>query len=290
MAIFKVSKYSSLSFYHNWRTPFEIERYYIQKFSITDNIRVQYTITDSISPNLFLTNLTTGEKEVITPTAIYTYEEDEINYTIFEILISGLSVGRYSFEFYRNNDLADRSVFCVLDPDDLIDTVHISYTNRDDNFDTRFIEGEDSYKVFEWRVEGAFMPSETTFFVNNESFRNQRGEETQLSASPYKKDVLTIGDGFGVPVWAAEKLNLAFSLSDIWVDGDSYVRSEGATPQITKILYMYPLYVYKIEVEQLDFYNDIINIPRLKVLGATAGVVLGIDENTGIHISYGNKG
>ncbi|WP_035332114.1 hypothetical protein, partial [Dysgonomonas capnocytophagoides] len=85
--------------------------------------------------------------------------------------------------------------------------------------------------------------------------------------------------------WAAEKLNLIFSLSDIWVDEESYVRSEGSTPQVTKIQYMYPLYVYKIEVEQSDFYNEIVGIPRLKILGAESLAVLLTENSNGLIIN-----
>lgn len=288
MATFKISKYSSLSFYHNWKTPFEIEQCYIQKFATTDNLRVQYTESSSISLIIKLKNLTTGDVADITPSVINNYEQDGIAYTVSEVLLSGLSVGHYSLEFYRYSDLVDGSLFCVQDIEDLEKTILISYTSREDNFDAIFTEGEDSFKVFEWRIEGILMPSETTFFVDNEYFRDQRAINKQLYANPYKKDTLTIGDGFGVPVWAAEKLNLIFSLSDIWVDEESYVRSEGSTPQVTKIQYMYPLYVYKIEVEQSDFYNEIVGIPRLKILGALANVVLGVDDNKGIYINYGN--
>lgn len=285
MATFKISKYSSLSFYHNWRTPFEIDQCYIQKFATTDSIRVQYTESSSISLTIKLKNLTTGDVTDITPSVINNYEQDGIAYTVSEVLLSGLSVGHYSFEFYRYNDLVDRSVFCVQDIDDLEKTILISYTNREDNYDAIFTEGEDSFKVFEWRIEGILMPSETTFFVDNEYFRDQRAITKQLYANPYKKDTLTIGDGFGVPVWAAEKLNLIFSLSDIWVDGESYVRSEGSTPQVTKIQYMYPLYVYKIEVEQSDFYNEIVGLPILKILGTESLAVLLTENSNGLIIN-----
>lgn len=148
MATFKISKCSSLSFYHNWRTPFEIDQCYLQKFATTDSIRVQYTESSSISLTIKLKNLTMGEVTGITPLVIDNYEQDGIDYTVSVVLLLGLSVGHYSFEFYRYSDLVDRSLFCVQYIENLEKTILISDTNREDNFNAIFTEGEDSFKVF----------------------------------------------------------------------------------------------------------------------------------------------
>lgn len=106
-------------------------------------------------------------------------------------------------------------------------TVRITYNHRRDEFDTVF----SPERMFDFRVEGCFLPSESSFAVDSEGFRDQSDRYKQLSALPYRKDIFSVGGGFGVPNWVADKLNYIFSTSFVLIDEMKYSRSESAVPE-----------------------------------------------------------
>lgn len=285
MAEFRISKFSSLSFFHNWKTSFQMDETYIQKFSTSDQIRVQYSIPTWGSFSVVLISHFKNETTSITPELAGSINQDDIKWNIYEVVLPLLEVGRYSLELRSYGKLADKSSFCVLPDEELENTVLITYTHRRNEYDAIFISEENEPLFFQWRVEGGFIPFESSFLVDNEFFRDQRASITQLSAFPYKSQTLTLGAELGVPVWCAEKLNLIFSLSNIWVNNDSYVRSEGSTPQGSEILAYYPLYVYKMDLEKNENYSEIQNIPKIKLLGTEQLNILGTEELEGIIIN-----
>ena len=86
--------------------------------------------------------------------------------------------------------------------------------------------------------------------MDSEGFRDQSDRYKQLSALPYRKDIFSVGGGFGVPNWVADKLNYIFSTSFVLIDEMKYSRSESAVPEMTSIHGDYPMYLYKIELEK----------------------------------------
>ena len=247
----KVSNFSSLWF-GAWRNTFDQEADYVQKFAEGDNIVVQITSDDVNNTFLSTKNLDGGSslpngRVVIEDTIIYNFYPNG-------------KVGRYEV-YITNSTTGEKYGRCRFDilPDECLQgTVKLSYTHRRNDYDTIFIRksGSSSIQVtFDIRFEGGFIFRDTEYAVEEETFRNQRYVQRLTSAFPYHKQVLTLGNGHGVPEWAGMKLNLIFSLSSVEVDGRKYVRSDGEVPERTDLLDYYPLYVWKLGVEPDDFYN-----------------------------------
>lgn len=267
MAEFKISKFSSLSFFHNWKASFQIDESYVQKFSASDQIRIQYSVPTWGSFTVVLVSHSGSSESTQTPVLVGVEDNEGAILNVYEVLLPTLEIGGYTLEIRSFGKLADRSYFCILPDEELESTVLITYGHRRNEYDAIFVNEAGDMTFFQWRVEGGFIPFETTFSVDNEFFRDQRSALTQLSAFPYKSQTLTLGAELGVPVWCAEKLNLVFSLSVIYVDTLVYVRSEGSTPQLTEIQAFYPLYVYKMDLEQNENYSEIQGIPKIPILG-----------------------
>lgn len=280
----KISKYSSLNFDHDWKRSFERDEPYIQKFSPFDNIIVQYSVPSNRNMTVILAD-GSGQQSVINqiPKGSYTDDADKVHY-VYEFYISNRNVGNYHLEIRQQSETAAYTDFCILPDECLRNTVLLSYVNRMNDFDVIFTENENYFTEFDFRVEGGFLPSETSFLVESNEFRDQRHSLTQLSALPYRKETLTVGDNKGVPIWAGEKINLIFSVTTVKINGTEYVRSEGSTPQINMIAERYPKYIFKIELEKYDNYNSGFDLPNFKVLGTIAVNILGTISNKAIQV------
>lgn len=249
MSVIAVSDFSSLNFRTDWKLDFQKNECYEQKFLTIDEIRVQYLIPESSTLKLFLQNLYSGEVKAIDTEDLLLSD----NFYIREFVIPPIDVtGDTMFSVYfaeteiGNKDCETYFQVCM----ELKNTVLLKYTHRRDEFGTIFSLDH----PFFFRVEGVFLPQEVAFENESEDFRDQRYTARMLSDYTYEKRTLTIGGGFGVPNWAARKINLIFSLSNVQVDGVYMVRSDGSSVQITLLHNDYPLYIYKIELE--ESYDD----------------------------------
>ena len=245
----QISPFSSLNFDHNWKRSFQMDMDYVQRFDQSDRIRVQYSTFGNYDYIVSLVNNDTGQ--AVYPERVLLYRTETKN--TYEVLMNYLKPGSYTFQIWLriiSTQLMAHSTFRV-EEEEPENTVKITYNHRRNEFDTFF----DPNHFFDFRAEGCFLPSESSFPVDTEGFRDQRFVYRQLSAMPYRKDVLSVGGAFGVPNWVAEKLNNIFSLSFILVDDSKYARSEGAVPELTSIHADYPMFVYKIELEKDQRYT-----------------------------------
>lgn len=281
MAEFKISKFSSLSFFHNWKTSFQVDEIYIQKFSTSDKIRIQYSAPSWANFSVLLFSLFDNTNTLIESELIGESIYDNIIWNTYNVELPSLEIGQYYIEIKSFTESVDRSFFCVLPDENLSNTTLITYMHRRNEYDTIFIKDEEPI-IFQWRVEGGFIPFESSFLVDSEFFRDQRASITQLSAFPYKTQTLTIGAELGVPIWCGEKINLIFSLSNVFIDNISYVRSEGSTPEITEIMPLYPLYIFKIDLENNENYSETLPMPKVKILGTEYNDILGTEKLEGI--------
>ncbi|MBF0651293.1 hypothetical protein IR083_20960 [Dysgonomonas sp. GY75] len=249
-----ISQFSSLNF-SEWKHHFEKQEAYWQVFSVLDEIKIQYSVKNDAVFTLTLKNTDTGEIIPLSPIII----TGSVDFTTYLLEFPELDNGYYMLRFSNAySDTVRYACFCKLNIDDLRlrDTVKFRYTNREDNFDAHFIKADGENRYFDFRIEGGFLYGEMIFDNESNGFRNQEYINTQLSAYPFEKHKLTLGTPKGVPIWAARKINLIYSLSEITVDGKTYIRSDGSAPEITQIIPSYPLYVIKIDVEPDDFYSE----------------------------------
>lgn len=248
-AIF-ISEFSSLNFRKDWKLSFQQNVDYIPKFLPTDNIQVQYVVKD-FTLNPYLKNICTGEVKQLSPVLLLENESEKC----YQLTINNSSISSDTeFNLYFASDQDGEKIkdanFCVCT--ELPDTILLEYTNRKNVYETIF----DGIDRFLFRVEGAFLPQEISFENNTEEFRDQRYVSKILSSTAFEKKTLTLGGGMGVPNWVARKINLIFSLSSVHVEGNPMVRSEGGAVELTEIGKYYPLYIYKIVLEDGEDNED----------------------------------
>lgn len=246
--IISISEFSSLNFRTDWKLPFQHQVDYIQKFLPSDSIQIQYMLADE-AVNVYQKNKETGKITRLTP-SVHEQAPGEKYYTV---TVNNTLVDKDTFftlYFARGENaepiIASEYMVCT----ELPGTVLLKYTNRKNDQGAVF----DGIGRFYFRIEGVFLPQENTFENESEDFRDQRYTLKLLSDFTYEKKTLTLGGGFGVPNWVARKINLIFSLSSVLVDGQSMARSEGSAVKINLLHNDYPLYVYKIELE--DSFED----------------------------------
>ena len=248
-AIF-ISEFSSLNFRKDWKLSFQQNVDYIPKFLPTDNIQVQYVVKDfTLTP--YLKNICTGEVQQLSPVLLLETESEKC----YQLTINNSSISSDTeFNLYFASDQDGEKIkdanFCVCT--ELPDTILLEYTNRKNVYETIF----DGIDRFLFRVEGAFLPQEISFENNTEEFRDQRYVSKILSSTAFEKKTLTLGGGMGVPNWVARKINLIFSLSSVHVEGTPMVRSDGGAVELTEIGKYYPLYIYKIVLEDGEDNED----------------------------------
>lgn len=278
--VLKISDFSSLNFRHDWRLHFQYPVGYVQKFLPSDSIYVQYaTIGQYVGDlEIWLTDSAGNDISQLEPTVIKTTDD----VTVSAVAWPPLPVGSYILQFRiaQYSRVIAWAPFCIVA--ELPDSVLFTYTNYRDDFDTVF------NTEIDYRVEAVWLPTDTSFLVNAESFRDQNGIAHQLSAQPYETRALTIGGGisaFGVPDWVARKINNIFSCSSVFIDGEQYARSEGAVPEKTDIATDYPLFMYKITVEPQSGLT-VRPLPEALLLAAEDGRLIVTEDGKAIDMSY----
>ena len=278
--VLKISDFSSLNFRHDWRLHFQYPAGYVQRFLPSDSIYVQYaTIGQYVGDlEIWLTDSAGNDISQLEPTVIKTTDD----VTVSAVAWPPLPVGSYILQFRiaQYSRVIAWAPFCIVA--ELPDSVLFTYTNYRDDFDTVF------NTEIDYRVEAVWLPTDTSFLVNAESFRDQNGIAHQLSAQPYETRALTIGGGisaFGVPDWVARKINNIFSCSSVFIDGEQYARSEGAVPEKTDIATDYPLFMYKITVETQSGLT-VRPLPEALLLAAEDGRLIVTEDGKAIDMSY----
>ena len=241
----QVSRYSSINFDNDWKLGFQIQAEYCQKFATTDKPRVQYVVdSDSLLKPYLSVN---GQATELQPTALSQSDEAEVKELVIDL--SSIPVESEVTLFFAENTSSVHQIEAkFLVTNDIEYTVLIEYTNRRNEYDTIF----DTDSLFQFRVEGSFLPQDYSFESQSENFRDQRHVAKSLSGYPIEKKTLSIGGGFGVPRWVASLINNIFSLSSVYVNGEKMVRDDGGSVEMTLIHNDYPLYIYKITLETSD--------------------------------------
>jgi hypothetical protein len=253
------SKFSSLSLVKKaqWKAPFDEDVCYIQKFASGEEIRIQFISSVTGFRTGYIDK--SGHDVPVDVSKLYSAGDGHL----FEIVFTVSMEGEYAFyimgsSFYNPEAFAEggsaaicgnvyTARFAIKSFNELCDTVLVSYTHRRDEYDTEF-----SQRVFNFRIEGGIYPGDRTQGLDNEVFRDQRFMPHQITAETYEVSVLTVGTGKGVPQWVGRKINDIFKLSDVRVDGVRTVRNEGSAPELIRLGVRYPLYVFKLNIEQPD--------------------------------------
>lgn len=127
----------------------------------------------------------------------------------------------------------------------------IEYTHKDNNtpFDNIFWIGETNL-VFKLRIPGGFKPGGVSIEVDNEQFSNQYQEIVELYSIPYTTRVFSMGDVNGLPYYIAELMNRILCLSDVKINGESFVREGNSKPEKVETIGKKELFIWSITLRQ----------------------------------------
>ena len=123
----------------------------------------------------------------------------------------------------------------------------VEYTHKDNNspFDNIFWIG-DTNLTFKLRIPGGFKPSGVSIEVDNEQFLNQYQEIVELYSIPYTTRVFSMGDVNGLPYYIAELMNRILCLSDVMINGESYVREGNSKPEKVETIGKKELFMWSV--------------------------------------------
>lgn len=258
-------------FFNPIKDKFGIESDYIQTFYSGDKILIQ-VFSDEV-PNASLENLTEDYSVGI---GLSSYQHNE-SVTMYYTHITGKEDGIYRLTI----DGVSSEPFCITSDENILETTTlVRYSHKDNNsvFDNIFWIGEEQ-QVFEFRVEAGFKTSGYAAHVDNEQYRNQFQEITELYSMPYDSYTLTIGSAQGVPYWFVRHINRLLCLSSVEIDGKMWVRSESSVPEITQVLEEVPMYNATILLEPIE--NEVSGIGGVSEAGTSSSVVgFSIDNPT----------
>ena len=244
------SKFSSLWLgkKEQWKAPQDQDVCYIQKYAIGEEIRIQFTGFVSKFTAKYISQ--EGAETPLDVELLYTDPNDSKR-RLFQVAFSVDTEGIYTLAITSGIDEVYSS-FCIKPIEELEDTILINYTHRKNEYDTRFVNDDGTYKRFNFRIDGGIHPADKAQAIDNEIFRDQRFAPFQTAAEGYEISTLTIGTKRGVPQWVGNRINHIFKCSDVLVDDIETVRNEGSIPELAQVGAYYPLYVFKLKVEQSD--------------------------------------
>lgn len=251
----------------SWQTKVE----YMQKVQNSDRFDLQIlatvnkdqTETEGFSTAVDLFNCK-GEyiKRISSPqvTASFKFEEDGLKWVVQSISGStfweGVPEGQYylymEVPFDTDNDTVPNLYKAFIsEPIDLKakhpKTILIEYSN---SFNKDNVIFEQVPKKFALRVEGALL--DVQHKVRRTVFIDQGENPKLLSATAYKTCKLIVGgDQVLIPDYLIEKLNHAFALDSVYVEGREFVGVEGAAFE-KETLDDYPLFSANIEIQEAE--------------------------------------
>lgn len=206
-----------------------------QFFHVSDGILLQIFCDDGETPSAYLIDKLNSTREEID---FKTYSVNDDVVMFYTYMYPGEGV--FSIEIEGN----ESEEFDVIDKEC---GILIEYTHKDNNsvFDNIFWNGSTQF-VFRTRLVGGFKPSGVNIEVDNEQFTNQKQEVVELYSIPYITKTLYIGDVDGVPYYMAEHLNKILCLSDVKLNGESYVREGNAKPEKTETIGKKELFMWSV--------------------------------------------
>lgn len=210
---------------------------YRQCFDVSDGILLQIFCDEGETPVVYLRNRLDSTKEQID---FKTYSVKDNIVMFYTYIYPGEGV----FSIIVEDKESEEFEVCENS-----DGVLVEYTHKDNNsvFDNIFWNGDSQFK-FKMRVPGGFKPSGVSLEVDNEQFTNQKQEIVELYAIPYTTRTFSIGSIIGVPYYIAEHINKVLCLSDVMIDGESYVREGNSKPEKVETIGKKELFLWSISL------------------------------------------
>lgn len=246
----KISPFTPLFFIDRKADGFESE--YCQVFAPTDIITLQVLSDPEESVVGFIVNEETQQRIGLQGTLWRM--NNSVNVHTFEVT---LAEGFYSIEIYG---FGKSEPFTVTSDETILrETTLIEYTMRNNRQRTDAVFVMDQRQiVFRFRAPGGFKDSDWAFSVESDQFSDDYANTVQLFSLESTQKTFTMGLGEGVPVWYGELLNRLLVCSDVYFDGEQYVRKEGNTPEATQVQDGVNSFVFRQTLQKavnMDIYN-----------------------------------
>lgn len=225
------------------------ESCYIQKFYTTDKILLQVLSDDISFPTAKLNNKISGLSYELS----FSSYQVSSSITLYHTTITGQPDSVYTVTLLG----IESEPFTISSSQDLLDcTSLIRCSHKDNNsyFDNIFWI-EEERQIFEFRVECGFKPSGIAQKIDNEQYRDQTQEITQLYSVPYETYDLSIGAASGVPYWVGKMINRMLCVSFFEINDKLFVRSETSVPEGTLAMEDGQLFYFSVTLEPA--YNEV---------------------------------
>lgn len=251
-------------FFSPIKDKYGMESDYLQTFYTNDNILLQI-FSDTVVPTVYIYNLSSeGGAELI----MQSYAHND-TVTMYYVNITGMSDGVYKVVV----DGMESEPFCITTDHSILETTTlIRYSHKDNNsvFDNIFWIGE-TQQIFEWRVEAGFKSQGYAPHVDNEQYRNQFQEITELHSIPYDSFTLTLGSAQGVPYWFVRHFNRIMCLSSVEIEGKMWVRSDSSVPEMSQVMEDLPMFYATMLLEPVT--NEVSGAGGISEAGTSSSVV-----------------
>ena len=206
-----------------------------QCFDVSDGILLQVFCDNGETPKAYLNDKINSLREEID---FKTFSVNESVVMFYTCLYPGEGVYTITIDNKESNEFEVCENSCGA---------LIEYTHKDNNspFDNIFWTGNTNL-VFKLRIPGGFKPSGVSIEVDNEQFSNQYQEIVELYSIPYTTRVLSMGDVNGLPYYVAELMNRILCLSNVKINGESYVREGNSKPEKVETIGRKELFMWSV--------------------------------------------
>ena len=226
-------------FFNTLKYEYANEGSFRQCFDLSDGILLQIFCDGGETPSAYLNDKIKSSSSSI---SFKTYSVNEDVVMFYTYMYPGEGVYTVTINEQESNEFEVCENSCGA---------LIEYTHKDNNtpFDNIFWVG-DTNLSFKFRVPGGFKPSGVSIEVDNEQFSNQYQEIVELYSIPYTTRVFSMGDVNGLLYYIAELMNRILCLSDVKINGESFVREGNSKPEKVETIGRKELFIWSITLRQ----------------------------------------
>lgn len=226
-------------FFNTLKYEYANEGSFRQCFDLSDGILLQIFCDGGETPSAYLNDKIKSSSSSI---SFKTYSVNEDVVMFYTYMYPGEGVYTVTINEQESNEFEVCENSCGA---------LIEYTHKDNNtpFDNIFWVG-DTNLSFKFRVPGGFKPSGVSIEVDNEQFSNQYQEIVELYSIPYTTRIFSMGDVNGLPYYIAELMNRILCLSDVKINGESFVREGNSKPEKVETIGRKELFIWSITLRQ----------------------------------------
>ena len=245
----------------NWE--YNIE--YFQKFNNSDFVNIQLqvltTLLQSGNPIGVPTTIVASLKDIndnTVKTFNATIKNSSVvsNYTTYEVKsnLSNVPEGTYYYylnitQLHRHATFISEAIYIKETHDN---TILLSYTHDENDYDTIFDNTFSPAITFYFRVEGGLNKFYMQLYAKETIYVDDPHNYTVIDSVPYETEKLVVSDSYGVANWVAKKINRMLSCLYFYIDGIRFCKYENAKWERKGLDQEYPFSGWMIDVVESE--------------------------------------